>query len=194
MKIWKNRAIIILHGKGGKLGVFRKGLASVLQVGMQVVYGIHGVCTITGTETKTVDRKKVEYFVLTPNEQPAARFYVPTQNQVALSKLRPLLTPEELEALLSSESTHRDCWVTDENQRKQKYRELINSGDRATLISMIRSLYKHKENQLAAGRKFHLCDENFLRDAQKLLTSEFSLVLGIPQSEVGAYIEKKLYE
>ena len=176
------------------MGIFRKGLKSVLQIGAQVVYGIHGVCTITDTEVKTVDRKKVEYFVLEPNEQPGARFYVPTHNQVALSKLRPLLTPEELEVLLSSEDTHRDCWVADENQRKQKYRELINSGDRASLISMIRSLHKHKENQLAAGRKFHLCDENFLRDAQKLLSSEFSLVLGIPQSDVGAYIEKKLYE
>lgn len=158
------------------------------------MYGIHGVCTITDTEIRTVDRKKVEYFVLEPNEQPGARFFVPTHNQVALSKLRPLLTAEELETLLSSEDTHKDCWITDENQRKQKYRELINSGDRASLISMIRSLHKHKETQLAAGRKFHLCDENFLRDAQKLLSSEFSLVLGIPQTEVGAYIEKKLYE
>jgi len=166
----------------------------VLQVGTQVVYGIHGVCSIVDVEIRTVDRKKVEYFVLSPNEQPSARFYVPTHNQVALSKLRPLLTEEELEALLSSEDAHKDCWVVDENQRKQKYRELINSGDRAALISMIRSLHKHKESQLAAGRKFHLCDENFLRDAQKLLASEFSLVLGIPQSDVGAYIEKKLYE
>lgn len=169
-------------------------LFSVLQVGSQVVYGIHGVCSITGVEVRTIDRKKVEYFVLEPNEQPGARFYVPVHNEVALSKLRPLLTQEELEALLASEETHRDFWITDENQRKQKYRELINSGDRATLISMIRSLHKHKELQLAAGRKFHLCDENFLRDAQKLLSAEFSLVLGIPQTEVGPYIEKKLYE
>lgn len=176
------------------MGIFRKGLTAVLQVGVQVVYGIHGVCTITDTEIRTVDRKKVEYFVLEPKEQPGARFYVPTHNQVALSKLRPVLSVQELDALLASDDAHRDCWIADENQRKQKYRELVNSGDRATLISMIRSLYKHKENQLAAGRKFHLCDENFLRDAQKLLASEFSLILGIPQSEVGPYIEKKLYE
>lgn len=166
----------------------------MLQVGMQVVYGIHGVCGITGVEVRTVDRKKVEYFVLEPSEQPGARFYVPMHNQAALSKLRPLLTAEELEALLCSEDAHRDCWIADENQRKQKYRELINSGDRAMLISMIRSLHQHKETQLAAGRKFHLCDENFLRDAQKLLSSEFSLVLGIPQTDVGTYIEKRLYE
>ena len=158
------------------------------------MYGIHGVCTIVDVETKSVDRKKVEYFVLEPKEQPGARYYVPTHNPAALAKLRPLLSAEELETLLASESTRRISWIADENLRKQKYRELINSADRAALISMIRALYRHKQEQLEAGRKFHQCDENFLRDAQKLLCSEFSLVLGIPQSEVSGYIEKKLCE
>ncbi len=166
----------------------------MLQIGSQVVYGIHGVCTIIEVEARRVDRKKVEYFVLEPNDQPGARFYVPTQNQVALSKLRPLLTKEALDDLLDSEDTHRDCWISEENLRKQKYRELINGGDRAALISMIRALQLHKESQLAAGRKFHLCDENFLRDAEKLLRSEFSHVLGMSQAEVSTYIKEKIYE
>ena len=166
----------------------------MLQIGSQVVYGIHGVCSIIEVEARRVDRKKVEYFVLEPNDQPGARFYVPTQNQVALSKLRPLLTREALDALLVSEDTHQECWIPEENLRKQKYRELINGGDRAALISMIRALQQHKESQLAAGRKFHLSDENFLRDAEKMLRSEFSYVLGMSQAEVSAYIKEKIYE
>ena len=166
----------------------------VLQVGTQVVYGIHGVCTIIDVENRRVDRKKVDYFVLEPKEQPGARFYVPVHNEIAVSKLRPLLTKEELDALLASDETHQNCWVAEENLRKQKYRELINGVDRGALISMIRILIKHKDAQLSAGRKFHLCDDNFLRDAQKLLRSEFSMVLGIPQQDVAAYIEQKLRE
>ena len=166
----------------------------MLQLGSLVVYGIHGVCTIVDVEQRIVDRKKVEYFVLTPKDQPEARFYVPTQNQVALSRLHPLLSPEVLEDLLLSEKIYQDCWIQNENLRKQKYKDLINFGDRAALIAMIRSLHKHKENQLAAGRKFHLCDENFLRDAQKLLDSEFSQVLGIPRSEVAGYIQSRIQE
>lgn len=166
----------------------------MLAIGSQVIYGIHGVCSIIDVEIRTVDRKKVEYFVLTPSEQPHARFYVPMHNEVALSKLRPLLSREELEALLASEAAHNNCWIDDENRRKLKYRELINSADRAALISMIRALHQHRENQLSAGRKFHICDDNFLRDAKKILTSEFSLVLGISPGEVEEYIEKKLNE
>ena len=164
----------------------------MIQKGSQVVYGIHGVCTIIDVEIRRVDRKNIEYFVLEPIDQPGARFYIPTQSQAALSKLRPVLSKTELDALLASAHTHLDCWISDENQRKQKYRELINNADLAALIGMIRVLRQHRENQLASGRKFHLCDENFLRDAQKVLSSEFSLVLGIPLEEIGAYLNEKL--
>lgn len=164
----------------------------MLQVGSQVVYGTHGVCRIVDVESRRVDRKNVEYFVLEPIAQPGTRYYVPSQNPAALSKLRRLLTKDELEALMASEDAHKDIWISDENHRKQKYREILNNGDRAALMCMIRSLHKHREDQLAAGRKFHLSDDNFLRDAKKLLSSEFSMVLGISQSEVNAYIESKL--
>ena len=166
----------------------------MLQLGSMVLYGIHGVCTVAEVEQRIVDRKKVDYYVLTPKDQPAARFYVPTQNQAALSKLRPLLSKEALEELLSSDQTRQDCWIQQENLRKLKYREMINNCDRPALLSMIRVLYKYREEQLAAGRKFHLCDENFLRDAQKLLCSEISHVLEIPAAEVNAYLESKLFQ
>ncbi len=162
------------------------------QIGDQVVYGIHGVCAVAAVELRSVDRKKVEYFALEPLDQPGARFYVPTQNAAALAKLKPVLSREELEALLDSESVHADVWIADENQRKLCYRELINSGDRGKLLAMVGSLYRHKEAQAALGRKFHLCDENFLRDAQKLLNSEFSLVLGIEPGKIGEYLRKRL--
>jgi len=159
------------------------------QKGQRVVYSSHGVCDIVDIETKVIDRKPVEYFVLAPIDQSGARFYVPTVNPVALEKMRPILTKDELDSLLRSEETARDTWITDENRRKTMYRELISRGSRADLICMIRMLYRHKAEQLAAGRKFHLCDENFLRDAENLLSSEFSLVLGIEKNRVGSYIE-----
>ncbi len=160
----------------------------MFSIGDHVVYGFHGVCRILAREERTVDRKKVLYFVLEPLNQAGARFYIPAENPAALSKLRPVLSKQELDALLASEDVRQDSWIQDENLRKQRYRELIVSGDRGALIGMVGSLYRHKEAQAAAGRKFHLCDENFLRDAEKLLNSEFSLVLEIPAEQVQGYI------
>ena len=159
------------------------------QKGDQVVYGVHGVCNIIDLETRNVDRKTVEYYVLEPSEQPGARFFVPTHNEAAVAKLRPVLTPNELDMLLRSEETDQDLWTPDENQRKQRYRELLCGGDRAALVSMVRTLHKHRAEQLSVGRKFHLCDENFLRDAEKILNSEFSVVLNIEQNQVGNYVQ-----
>lgn len=160
----------------------------MFQIGDQVVYGIHGICRIIDLEERTVDRKKIPYFVLEPVEQPGARFYVPSQNPAALAKLRRIMDREELETLLASQQIRQNCWINDENRRKQRYRELIGSGDRVALLQMINTLHQHKKEQSAAGRKFHLCDENFLRDAERIFNAEFSVVLGIQPSEVGSYI------
>lgn len=162
------------------------------QIGDLVVYGIHGVCRITEQEVKVINRKKVEYYVLEPQNLERARFYVPTQNEAALKKLCPVLTKQELEHLLSSDELSQDAWIADENQRKLYYRELIGRGDRTELIRMVRTLHLHREKQLALGRKFHLCDENFLRDAEKLLSSEISIVLNISPGEVPGYMQKTL--
>lgn len=164
----------------------------MLQVGSQVVYGVHGVCNITGTEFRVIDRKKVEYLVLEPNDQRSAKFYVPAQNQAALSKLRPLMEKAELEALMESKDLNEANWIPAENLRKQKYKEIINSADLSSVISMIRLLQRHRDEQLAAGRKFHLSDENFLRDARKILASECAVVLDIPQEDVFEYLNQKL--
>ena len=164
----------------------------MFQQGSLVVYGIHGVCKILGTEIRRVDRSGVEYYVLEPVKQSEDRYYVPSQNPAAVSKMRPLLSKEQLDALLTSPEVAQNAWIADENRRKQKYRELITSGDRAALLSMVKALHIHKEEQAALGRRLHLCDENFLRDAENLLGGEFSLVLGIAPSEVGAYIQNKL--
>ena len=158
------------------------------QIGDRVVYSSHGVCQIVDMEEQLVSRKKIRYYVLQPLNQSGSRFYVPAENPAALAKLRPVLDREELEQLLGSNAIQQDCWIDDENQRKQRYRELIISSERLELLKMIHTLHLHKKQQMEMGRKMHLCDENFLRDAEKLLNAEFALVLGIQPSEVESYI------
>ena len=168
------------------------GGIAMYQTGDKVVYGSHGICCVVGQETRVIDKRNVIYLVLEPMGQGAARFYVPTHNQAAMGKLRRLLTRKELEDLLNSEKIRVDGWIRDENQRKQTYRELISSGDLAKLMQMVHTLYRHKNAQAAAGRKVHLCDENFLRDAEKLLASEAAIVLGMEYDQARKYLKENL--
>ncbi len=159
------------------------------QVGQQVVYGVHGVCGIIAVEERQVDRKRISYFVLQPLQQPDTRYYVPAHNENALAKLRPLMDRERLLRLLSSEEMRKEEWIEDENRRKQHYRQMVADLDFEAMIRSIHTLREQKGKLAVAGKKFHLCDDNFLRDIQKLLRQEFSLVLGIPEPELDAYLQ-----
>ena len=162
------------------------------EIGEMVLYGIHGICTITGIERLRFGKDRANYYVLEPREQPGSKFYVPVENAAAVSKLRRHLSREELLELLHSEEVRNYPWIADENQRKLRFRELIGSGDRAQLMGMIGALQRHKKAQLAAGRKFHQSDENFLNDAQKLLNAEFALVFGMEPKAVSGFILREM--
>lgn len=159
-----------------------------------VVYGAQGVCRITGDTTKVIGGKKLSYLVLEPLDHSGATCYIPSDNPNALAKLRPLLDKDTLERVLSSEEFRNAEWIEDENQRKQYYRELIACGDRVSIMLMIHRLHQHKQLQQSTGRKMHLCDENFLRDAQKLLDPELSLAFGLKTEEVSAYVLSVLHK
>ena len=67
-------------------------------LGDLLVYGVHGVCKIIELQVQVVNRKKVEYFVLEPIMHPGSKFFVPSQNEAALAKLRPILSKEQKRA------------------------------------------------------------------------------------------------
>lgn len=164
----------------------------MFQTGQWVVYGVHGVCRIVGTEMQRVNRKNAEYLVLEPLAQNEARFYLPTENPAAMAKLTAVLPRDEWQALMALDTIRKDAWIAEENQRKLRYRDLLGSGDRAALLQMVATLYCQRDARAAAGRKFHQCDENFLHDAEKLLSTELALVLELPLDEAQTYLRSRL--
>ena len=157
-----------------------------------VIYGIHGACRVLGREKQLVNKKRTEFLVLEPLVQSGSKYYVPADNPTAMAKLQAVLSQDELVKLLESDAVREDCWISDEGRRKQAYRELITSADRLRLMQMVGSLYRYRGVQEAAGRKFHLCDDNFLRDAERLLSSEISLVMNLPADEARDFLRKHL--
>ena len=157
-----------------------------------VIYGIHGACRVMGREKQLVNKKRTEFLVLEPLMQSGSKYYVPAENPTAMAKLQGVLSQDELVQLLESDAVREDYWISDEGHRKQIYRELITSADRLRLMQMVASLYRYRGAQEAAGRKFHLCDDNFLRDAERLLSSEISLVMNLSADEARDLLRKHL--
>jgi len=155
---------------------------------------MHGVCMITDLEQRMVDSKMVTYLVLEPPGQAGSRYMVPSHNAAAMAKIRPMLSRADMEALLASEVIRADGWIPEEAKRKQRYRELISGCDREQLACMICSLYRHQSEQTEAGKRLHMCDENFLRDAEKLLSGEIAAALDVTPADALKYLRKKLTE
>ena len=162
------------------------------QVGEYVVYGVQGVCRVLGTEKQLVNRKRTEFLVLEPLARGESKFYLPTQNPTAMGKIQPILARQQMEQLLASMEIRQGCWIREENLRKQHYRNLLASGDRTLLLQMLTAVYQHRDEQDAAGKKFHQCDDNFMRDAEKLLCSEISLVMEMEVTQARDYLRTHL--
>lgn len=162
------------------------------KIGDTVIYRNDGVCTIAEITVRMFKEKETEYYVLNPVHNENAEIFVPKGNPDLVSKMRKVLTKEQIMDIIEAMPQENSIWINNESERKEKYREILNLGDRKELVRLIKTLYIHKQNQKQCGRKLHLADEKFLRDAEKILYDEFAFVLEIKPDEVIDFIASKL--
>ena len=165
----------------------------MFQVNDVIIYGSHGVCEITAIEEKTVNTITKRYFVLKPIKDRGSTIYAPTDNEVVLKKMRRLLTVAEINLLIDFMSDGKIPWIDNVNERKERYKELLASGNHAALIQMINAIYHHKKEREAAGKRLHMMDEHFFKDAEQILYHEFQYVLNLnSKDELMKYILNRL--
>ena len=161
-------------------------------VGMFVIYGNEGVCEIKGIVQKEFRDKVLEYYVLNPVHNKNAEVLVPKNNVSLVSKMRSVLSKEEIMAIIHQMPKEEMIWIDNEDLRKEKYKAIISEGDRIQLVRLIKTLYLHKEKQKKSGRKLHIADERLLKDAEHMLYDEVAFVLDMTQSEVVPFIARQI--
>ena len=157
-----------------------------------VVYGSQGVCEIVGINEERVDGAIRNYFVLKPKNDKGSTFYVPTWNEKALGKMRKVMTKEDVDALIDSMPRRNPTWIENENERKDAYRKILASGDQAAIISMVQALFLHKKQREAEGKRLHMSDEYFMKDAEQILYNEWQYVLNVDKDGLMAYILNRI--
>ncbi len=162
------------------------------QINDMVQYGATGICKITGIEKKQIMGKEKAYFVLQPMFDNGSAVYVPTDSQPLISKMRRVLSPDEIYALIQSIPGDEDIWIEDKTTRQEEFRALLQRGDRAEVIKLIKSMYLQEKRQHEKGKKLHLADEKLYKTAQKVLYDEFAFVLNIQPAEVVPLIMREL--
>ena len=169
-----------------------RGAIEMFSIGEAVLYGNEGVCIIERLEEMKVGRTKAQYYVLRPVYRNSSTLFIPAASQALLEKIRPILTKEEIHALLTQASQEEGEWIEDPAERKTAYQNILSGGDRALLLRTLRLVYRHRDTLNQKGKHLRNADEQFLRDAEKLLHSELAFVLDIPQARVQEYIRSYL--
>lgn len=159
-----------------------------------IIYGTHGVCEIIGTEEKTVSGTKKSYFILKPVNDKGSTIFAPVNNELVQKKMRRLLSKKEIDHLIESMPDEKTVWIANENERKELYRKMLAGGDHLELIKMIKSIYAHKKEREAEGKRLHVSDERFFKDAEQILYHEFQYVLKLQNKEdLMAYILARIH-
>lgn len=144
-----------------------------------IIYGTQGVCKIVDTEEKMVNGQKKTYYVLKPVVDAGSTFFAPTDNEAVLKKMRRLLSKDEIHKLMDAMGSETGVWIPNETERRDKYKSILATGDHLELIKMIKAIYAHKQAREAEGKRLHMSDERFLKDAEQILYNEFQYVLNL---------------
>ena len=162
------------------------------EIGEIVLYGTDGVCQISEITEKKFGKETTKYYVLSTLYRGNSVIYVPVGNEKLESKMRDIISREELESIICNMPKEESIWIENEPLRKIKYKEIITGGDRRDLFRLIKTLYEHRINQENSGKKMHMTDERFMKDAEKILYDEIAHVIGIDHRDVVGYITEKI--
>lgn len=150
------------------------GIGEMFRINDVIIYGTQGVCQIVDMEEKTVGGTKKTYYVLKPVNDNGSTIFAPTDNEFVLKKMRRLLSKNEIHKLIDSMPKEDPIWISNENERKERYKEILAGGDH---MELIKAIYVHRKEREAEGKRLHMSDERFFKDAEQILYNEFQYVL-----------------
>ena len=163
----------------------------MFQIGQVVSYGTTGICTIEYIRMESMSRsgvKKQEYYILRPAAAPTCKTYVPTGNAALTAKIRPVMTKEQIDAMIAASEGEQLTWIEDARRRAEAYQQILDGGISSELLKLISTLYLEKKSREKQGKKFCATDERILSGAERIISEEFSYALQISPKQVAPYI------
>ena len=144
-----------------------------------VVYGTGGVCCVEEVSTLDSDAaNKDRLYYVFKNIVTNGIAYVPVDSNVYL---RPVMSKSEVEALLQkAPALSTDAFEKIPPRELQKvYRDTLLSHDSLAILSLIKHICITSKKKQLLKKKLSITEERFLEQALKIMSSEFSISLGI---------------
>ena len=160
----------------------------MFNVGDFVVYGRSGICEVIDITTMSMTGIPGDklYYILRPYKDKNGKICTPVDNDKIV--IRAVISKEEAKCLLEQISDITELDIPNEKMRESMYKESIRSCECTELIKLIKTIRTRKQERLSIGKKITATDERYIKMAESSLYSEFSMVLEIPEQEMGQYI------
>lgn len=156
-----------------------------------VNYSTYGICRIEEIKPVKFDYgpKSRVYYILKPVHQDNSCIYVPVENLTLVEKMRPVLTPQEIDRVILSVKDQDMSWISDRKKRSERFQEILKRRDERELLLLISCLYlKSRESKKGLASS----DARILKQAESIIEQEFAFSLKISTQNIGSYIRKIL--
>jgi len=159
--------------------------------GEYVIYGSGEICCIEEITERCFDGiNKIKYYKIAPKEYRNSAYYVPLAS--AEKEIRRLLTKEEVLEIIDSIPQAEAVWYADKTERKSYFESVLRGDDFFRLVGMIKAIYEERLKRSNDGKRLIAADERAFSTAEHIIHGEFAFVLGISESEVGAFIRERI--
>lgn len=155
--------------------------------GDYISYGGHGVCRIADVRSMDFGSGEQEYLVIEPIASGDATIYLPSANQTVQTRMRPVLTREEIDVIISSVKNRQMPWPADRKERMNQFQQILSRRDTRELLLLASCLHKRKTEKGLSASELEI-----LHKVEGLIEQEFSFALHISRAEIGQYIWDRL--
>lgn len=156
-----------------------------------IMYSKVGVCRVADVgklDDPYVDPEK-DYYTLEPLFEPFI-VHIPVDTDLPM---REVMTKKEAEAFIKEiPNIKLGNAKQKSSDMKNAFNERLDTQRVEDLITVVKTFDKKNKDATHDGKMLSTTDQNYMKQAEKLLFGEFAVALGIEYDQVKGYIEKKL--
>lgn len=162
--------------------------------GDYIRYSSNGVCLVEDIRKLDYAGKNNtdDFYILVPVNNRSSTIYVPVNNAELTSRMRRILSKEEIDRIIESVKLGEVTWIDDRKMRSESFKAILKRCDSLELMRLVSCIYLKKQDLIAKGKKLSAADDNILTQAESMVEDEFSFVLNLDGIQVGRYIRNKL--
>ncbi|OHW63301.1 CarD-like/TRCF domain protein [Andreesenia angusta] len=164
----------------------------MFEVGDYVIYGGEGVCEVEDICTldfKDLDKNTL-YYVLTPIYRKKTVIYAKAEG--AKTFMRRVITKDEAENLINGITSIDTLSISEGENRKEIYKDVLHSYKCQEWIRLIKTLYLRNKERLDQGKDKLKLEEDYLKLSEEYLHGELSVALDMKKEDIRGYILRKV--